>query len=50
MNRGHTADDVDALRTDLHRFVFLLGSSDAQGSLRRTSTVINKHDCKHPPL
>jgi len=26
VNRGHTADDVDELRTNLHRFVFPLGN------------------------
>jgi hypothetical protein len=27
---GHTAYNVDELRTDLHRFVFLLGLSDGE--------------------
>jgi hypothetical protein len=27
---GHTAYDTDALRADLHRFVFLLGVSDGE--------------------
>jgi hypothetical protein len=27
---GHPAYDLDALRADLHRFVFLLGASDGE--------------------
>jgi hypothetical protein len=27
---GHTAYNTDALRTDLHRFAFLLGASDGE--------------------
>jgi len=28
---GHPAYNADALRADLHRFVFLLGASDGEG-------------------
>jgi hypothetical protein len=45
---GHPACNVDDLRTDLHRFAFLLGQTDGPRTLRRANPMITTIGAARP--